>query len=119
MTAPKMRKRCVVCGAVAMMRRRARVCRQKRPGFSIYACGGRLVPAPIQRAPRPAPTRGLVLARKLADIKGLLGRALTRQKKAARAVAYYSGRVLQLERQIAALPTTTAPSRAYFDEAQP
>lgn len=46
----KVRKRCAVCGKVKMVKPRVRTCWRKRDGFSIYACGGKLELAPIQRA---------------------------------------------------------------------
>lgn len=48
----KVRKRCTVCGKTKMVKPRVRTCWRKRDGFSIYACGGKLEAAPVQRTPK-------------------------------------------------------------------
>lgn len=115
----RVRKRCDKCGATAMVLPRVRICWRKRPGFSIYRCGGNMLAAPIERAPKPPKSRRMVLELEIAKRRKMLAGALRRQKLATRAVTKHGAAVARLFKQIENLPMTIAPTRQYFDEAQP
>ena len=112
------RTRCEKCGRVAMVRPRRRTCRrvEVRMGGRFW-CGGRLVAAPIARAPKgatPKPSRRAVLEARHARAYRAEQQAVRRLELAQRAIVRWRKKVRALERQIAELKPSEAPTRAYF-----
>lgn len=97
------RKRCVVCGDVSMTLPRRRKCYRKRPGFSRYACGGKLERAPIKRTPKLPKSKGELLNAELLKTRRYLADALRRQKRDAKKVTVYATKITKLLAQQAAL----------------
>lgn len=90
------RKRCTVCGHAAMVRPRVRKCHRPRGGFSPYACWGALERAPINRTPKPPKSKAELLHAELLTTRRHLANAVTRQKKAAKAVTRYAAKITKL-----------------------
>jgi len=84
-----------------------------------FWCGGRLVAAPIARTATPAkpkPSRRAVLEARHARAYRAEQQAVRRLELAQRAIVRWRKKVRALERQIAELKPSEAPTRTYFDE---
>lgn len=90
------RKRCTKCGHVAMVKPRVRRCHEYANSFRAFACWGALERAPIKRTPKPKPSKIEQLNAELLKTRRHLAKAVTRQKKAAKAVTRYARQITKL-----------------------
>lgn len=95
----RIRKRCTACGKVKMVKPRDRVCWQKRPGFSIYRCGGKLAAAPIQRKPKPPSSPLEPIRREIEKAKKNLHAYTLKANRAQRTAIRWGRKLERLEKK--------------------